>query len=43
MPVNFHTIPLSATDLGADATPKANTLKALFLLLFNLIFKASKA
>jgi hypothetical protein len=43
MPVNFHTIPLSATDLGADATPETKTLKSLFLVLFNLIFKASKA
>jgi hypothetical protein len=29
--------------LGVDATPRANTLKALFLVLFNLIFPASKA
>ena len=33
-------IPPRATDLGADATPKTNTLKPLFLLLLeSLIFK----
>jgi hypothetical protein len=29
--------------LGAYATPKANSLIPLFLVLFSLIFKASKA
>ena len=29
--------------LGAYTTPKANTLKPLFLVLFNLIFTAPKA
>jgi hypothetical protein len=43
MPVNFHPIPLRTKVLGAYATPKASTLKALFLLLFSLIFTASKA
>ena len=43
MPVNIHPIPLRTKVLGVDATPKANTLKLLFLVLFNLIFKASKA
>jgi hypothetical protein len=43
MPPNIHGIPLRAMVLGADVTPKANTLKPLFLVLFSLIFKASKA
>jgi hypothetical protein len=43
MPVNFHTIPPNTKVLGADATPNINTLMPLFLLLFSLIFKASKA
>jgi hypothetical protein len=43
MPPNIHSIPLRATILGADATPKANALKPLFMLLFLLFFKASKA
>jgi hypothetical protein len=30
MPPNIHPIPLIATDLGAYATPKANTLMPLF-------------
>jgi hypothetical protein len=40
---SVDSIPPRTTTLGAYATPKANTLKALFLLLFSLIFKASKA
>jgi len=43
MPSQIHHIPSDATDLGAYATPRANTLKPLFLVLFNLIFTASKA
>jgi len=43
MPVNFHPSPANSTTLGADATPKASTLNALFVLLFWLIFTASKA
>jgi hypothetical protein len=43
IPSLLHAFPPNPKDLGADATPKANTLNALFLLLFNLIFKASKA
>ena len=43
MPSQIHGIPPNTKVLGADATSKANTLKALFLVLFNLIFKASKA
>jgi DNA polymerase III epsilon subunit-like protein len=43
MPGNNHPIPLRATDLGAYATPDLNTLMPLFPLMFNLIFKASKA
>jgi hypothetical protein len=43
MPRDIHPIPLDAKDLGAYATPKANTLIPLFLVLFELIFKASKA
>jgi hypothetical protein len=37
---NIHVIPLDPTALGVDATPDFNTLNALFLALFNLIFKA---
>jgi hypothetical protein len=33
MPVKFHLIPPNTKILGAYATPKANTLKALFVLL----------
>ena len=40
---NVHPIPPRTMVLGVDATPKANTLMTLFLLLFKLIFKASKA
>jgi len=43
MPPHIHGIPPQTTILGAYATPKANTLTSLFLLLFNLIFPASKA
>ena len=43
MPPKIHGFPLSTMVLGAYATPKANTLMPLFLLLFNLIFTASKA
>ena len=43
MPGNNHPIPLRATDLGAYATPNFNTLLSLFLVLFSLIFTASKA
>jgi hypothetical protein len=35
--------PTNTEVLGVYATPKASTLKPLFLLLFGLIFKASKA
>ena len=40
---NIHVIPLDPTTLGIDATPDFNTLNALFLALFYLIFKVSKA
>jgi hypothetical protein len=43
IPSNIQAIQLRTTTLGADATPKADTLKALFLLLFSLILTASKA
>jgi hypothetical protein len=43
MPLNIHGIPPLTTDLGVDIAPDLNTLKPLFVLLFNLIFKASKA
>jgi hypothetical protein len=43
MPFNSHQIPPRTKVLGAYATPKANTLMPLFLVLFSLIFKASKA
>ena len=43
MPLKIQVIPLRATDLGAYATPKTNTLKSLFLVMFRLIFPASKA
>jgi hypothetical protein len=39
----IQVIPFPTNTLGAYATPKANTLKPLFLLLFDLIFTASKA
>jgi len=43
MPSNIHQIPLNTKILGAYATPDFNTLKLLFLVLFSLIFTASKA
>ena len=43
MPLRIHPIPLNPTTLGAYATPDLNTLKPLFLVLFSLIFPASKA
>jgi hypothetical protein len=43
MPPHIHGIPPDTTDLGAYATPKANTLKLLSNLLIHIIFKASKA
>jgi hypothetical protein len=42
-PSNIHDIPPDTKVLGADTTPDFNTLKLLFVLLFRLIFKASKA
>jgi hypothetical protein len=43
MPPEIQGIPPNIKVLGADATPRANTLKLLFLQLFCLIFTASKA
>jgi hypothetical protein len=43
MPLKIQAIPLPTKVLDAYLTPKANTLKPLFLVLFSLIFKASKA
>jgi hypothetical protein len=43
MPRQIHDIPANPKVLGAYATPKANTSMSLFLVLFGLIFKASKA
>jgi hypothetical protein len=43
MPAEIHGIPLNPKVLGAYATPEANTSMSLFLVLFSLIFKASKA
>jgi hypothetical protein len=43
MPSNIQAIPTNPNILGVYATPNLNTLMSLFLLLFNLIFKASKA
>jgi hypothetical protein len=43
MPTEIHAIPLKTKVLGVGATPNLNSLKLLFLLLFGLIFKASKA
>jgi hypothetical protein len=34
MPPNIHSIPLQTNILGVYATPKANTLKPLFPLMF---------
>jgi hypothetical protein len=43
MPSNIHHIPPNTKVLGADRTPDLARLKPLFLVLFNLIFTASKA
>jgi hypothetical protein len=43
MPHAISSVPPNSKVLGAYATSKANTLKLLFLVLFSLIFKASKA
>ena len=43
MPRQIHAIPLRSAHIGAYASPKTNPLISLFLVLFSLIFKASKA
>jgi len=43
IPIRIQGIPPQTTTLGAYATPDFNTLRSLFLVLFNLIFTASKA
>jgi len=43
MPSNIQAIPTNPNILGAYATPNINTLMPLFLVLFSLIFPASKA
>jgi hypothetical protein len=43
LPSQIHGIPPNTKVLGAYATPDFNNLMPLFLLLFNLIFPASKA
>ena len=43
MPLNFQAIPPRTKVLGAYATPNLNALISLFVLLFSLIFTASKA
>ncbi len=43
MPPDIQGIPLNTKVLGAYATLDPNTLMPLFLVLFSLIFKASKA
>jgi hypothetical protein len=43
MPCRIQAIPPDTKVLGAYWTSDLNTLKPLFLLLFQLIFKASKA
>ena len=43
LPSQIHGIPPNTKLLGAYATPDPNTSMPLFLVLFNLIFKASKA
>jgi phosphatidylglycerophosphate synthase len=40
---NIYPIPTNTKVLGAYVTPNFNTLISLFLLLFSLIFTASKA
>ena len=43
MPFNMHGIQPRTRALGDDATRIANTSMSLFLVLFSLIFTASKA
>jgi hypothetical protein len=43
MPRQMHPILPDTKDFGAYYTPNISTLKPLFLVLFDLIFKASKA
>jgi hypothetical protein len=43
MPPRIHAIPPLTKVLGADRTPDLARLMPLFLLLFSLIFTASKA
>jgi hypothetical protein len=43
MPSQIQGIPPGTKVLGAYATPDFNTLMPLFLVLFSLIFTASKA
>jgi hypothetical protein len=43
MPLQIHPIPTNPKVLGAYWTLNLNTLIPLFVLLFSLIFKASKA
>jgi hypothetical protein len=43
LPSQIHGIPPNTKVLGAYATPDFTNLMPLFLLLFNLIFPASKA
>ena len=43
MPLRIHGIPPDTKVLGAYATLDPNTLMPLFLVLFSLIFPASKA
>jgi hypothetical protein len=43
MPCQIQAISTNPMILGTYATPKASTLMTLLLVLFSLIFKASKA
>ena len=43
MPLYIHDIAPDTMILGAHTTPDLARLKSLFLVLFNLIFIASKA
>jgi hypothetical protein len=43
MPSRIQAIPPNTKVLGAYATPDFNTSMSLLLVLFSLIFKASKA
>ena len=43
MPLQIQGIPHDSKVLGAYATPDLARLKSLFLVLFSLIFPASKA